>query len=57
MKEAVGYLMVLVILGQIVSGNVSLDRIAVWLAKTSVQMLTPKDPVAPEAPAPVNSDG
>lgn len=47
MKTIIGYALVVFTLGQVVSGNVSLDRIAIWVSQITVRVLSPVNQPAP----------
>jgi hypothetical protein len=50
MKSLFGFVITVFILGQVVSGNVSLDRIAIWVSQMTVRVLSPvNQPTPPKA--------
>lgn len=47
MKGIIGYVVTIFVLSQVVSGNVSLDRIAIWVSQITVRVLSPVNQPAP----------
>lgn len=47
MKSLFGFVVTVFLLGQVVSGNISLDRIAIWVSQMTVRVLSPVNQPAP----------